>query len=206
MGGYWIGALTGAGLGLVSIFFAFGGVVGRKLFLRLLRRRGRWWRVWAGMFLFSIAAGVYGAWLFPVPGRDFFSFALLNCCLLAMSESDLRGRRIPDDATGCFAVGFLLFQASAADLPTFLNALLGAALGGVLLGLPHLLRKNDVGLGDVKLLAVCGLMTGFPAILYVLIRALVLMALYSLIQLARKKVKLTSQIPMVPFLFLGALL
>ena len=203
---YFFGALTGLLLAPISIFFAFGGITNRKLFLRLLHRNGKWRRVWAGMALVSVAAGLYGAWLFPAPGRDFFTFALLNCYLLSMSVTDLRGRYIPDDSTAFFALVFLLFQLSALSLPSLLNSLLGAAVGGAMLGLPHLLRKNDVGLGDVKLLAVCGLMTGFPSVFYVLARALVFMALFSILQLLRKKLGLRSQIPLVPFLFLGVLI
>lgn len=203
---YFFGALTGLLLAFVSIFFAFGGVTGRKLFLRLLHRKGLWRKVWAGMILVSVAAGLYGAWLFPVPSRDFFTFSLLNCCLLSMSVTDLRGRYIPDDATVFFGLVFLLFQLSALSLPSLLNSLLGAAAGGAILGLPHLIRKDSVGLGDVKLLAVCGLMTGFPSIFYVLTRALVFMALFSIVQLLRKKLALRSQVPLVPFLFLGVLI
>ncbi len=202
---YLFGALFGLLLAPVSIFFAFGGIINRRLFLRLLHRKGRRRKLWEGMALISAAAGVYGAWLFPVP-RDFFTFALLNCYLLAMSVTDLRGRYIPDDATAFFTLAFLLFQCSALSLPSFLNSLLGAAVGGAMLGLPHLVRRNDVGLGDVKLLAVCGLMTGFPSIFYVLARALVFMALYSLVQLLLKKLSLRSQVPLVPFLFLGVLI
>lgn len=201
-----MGGITGLLLAPVSIFFAFGGIANRKLFLRLLHRRGKWRRSWAAMALISVAAGVYGAWLFPVPSRDFFTFALLNCYLLAMSATDLRGRYIPDDATVFFAFAFLFFQLTALSLPTLLNSLLGAGVGAAILGLPHLLRRNDVGLGDVKLLAVCGLMTGFPSVFYVLVRALVFMALFSIVQLLRKKLDLRSQVPLVPFLLLGTLI
>lgn len=203
---YLIGILTGLFLAPVSIFFAFGGITNRKLFLRLLHRKGRWHRVWAGMLLTSVAAGVYGAWLFSAPNRDFFTFALLNCYLLSMSVTDLRGRYIPDDATVFFALLFLGFRLSALSLPGLLNCLIGAAVGGSVLGLPHLLRRDDVGLGDVKLLAVCGLLAGFPSVFYILVRALLFMALYSIVQLLRKKLALRSQIPLVPFLFLGALI
>lgn len=193
-------------LGLVSIFFAFGGLARRKLFFRLLRRKGRWWQTWAVMLCISVVCGIYGIWLFGGLGRTFFSFALLNCYLLSMAATDLRGCWLPDDAAIFFAMAFLVFQASALSLPAFVNALLGGALGGALLGLPHLLRKNDVGLGDVKMAATAGLMLGFPSVLYVLVRAMLLMALFGVVQLARKKVALKSQIPLAPFFFLGALI
>lgn len=201
-----IGGLIGAFLAPISVFFAFGGLANRKLFLRLLLRKGRWHKVWVWMVLISVFVGIYGAQLFPIPSRDFFTFAFLNCYLLSMSVTDLRGQYIPDDATGVFALIFFIFQLSSLQLTLILNSLLGAVTGGITLGLPYLLRKHDVGLGDVKLLAVCGLMTGFPAIFYILARALFFMALYSIVQLIRKKLALHSQVPLVPFLFLGALI
>lgn len=192
----------------VSIFFAFGGISNRKLFFRLLHRKGRWRRVWLVMVLVSVAVGVYGAWLFGAPNADFFSFALLGCYLLAMAVTDLRGRYIPDDATVVFALVALAFRLTlgppvAAHL---LNGLIGALAGGILLGLPHLLRKDEVGLGDVKLVAAVGLMVGFPSVIYLLMRALLFMALFSVIQLLRKKAALKTQVPLAPFLFLGALI
>lgn len=208
MTGYLIGALVGTLLGGVSVFAAFGGVTHRRLFLRLCRRKGKWKRVWLVMALVSVAVGVYGAWLFGAPSADFFSFALLGCYLLAMAVTDLRGRYIPDDATVVFALVALAFRLTlgppvAAHL---LNGLIGALAGGILLGLPHLLRKDEVGLGDVKLVAAVGLMVGFPSVIYLLMRALLFMALFSVIQLLRKKAALKTQVPLAPFLFLGALI
>lgn len=208
MTGYLIGALVGTLLGGVSVFAAFGGVTHRRLFLRLCRRKGKWKRVWLVMVLVSVAVGAYGAWLFGAPSADFFSFALLGCYLLAMAVTDLRGRYIPDDATVAFALVALAFRLTlgppvAAHL---LNGLIGALAGGILLGLPHLLRKDEVGLGDVKLVAAVGLMVGFPSVIYLLMRALLFMALFSVIQLLRKKAALKTQVPLAPFLFLGALI
>lgn len=208
MTGYLIGALAGALLGGVSVFAAFGGVTHRWLFLRLCRRKGKWKRVWLVMALVSVAVGVYGAWLFGAPSADFFSFALLGCYLLAMAVTDLRGRYIPDDATVVFALAALAFRLTLGPPVTahLLNGLIGALAGGILLGLPHLLRKDEVGLGDVKLVAAVGLMVGFPSVLYMLMRALLFMALFSVIQLLRKKAALKTQVPLAPFLFLGALI
>ena len=59
---------------------------------------------------------------------------------------------------------------------------------------------------SVLLLAVCGLAAGFPGVIYVLARGLAAMALVSVVQLARKKVTVHSEMPLAPFLLFGALI
>ena len=41
---YLLGALLGGCMGLVSVFFAYGGLRQKKLFARLLKQKGRWHR------------------------------------------------------------------------------------------------------------------------------------------------------------------
>lgn len=203
---YLLGALIGCCLGAVSVFFAYGGLRNRKLFFRLLRWKGRWHRCFVRMLLLSTAIGVYAMWLYGSVSREFWAMLLLSCCLLAASATDLRHRMIPDDCSLAFGAAFLLFRLSALTVGDMLTALLGAGAGMVLLGLPHLLRPAAVGLGDVKLLAVCGLMVGFPGVIYLLVRAMLAMLVVSIVQLLRKKVELKSDIPMAPFILFAALI
>ncbi len=106
---YVFGLLVGSILGGVSVFFSFGGLAHRRLFVRLCKRKGKWKRLWAAMLVVSALAGVYGAWLFDAPSADFFAFALLDCYLLAVAVTDMRGQYIPDDATLVFAAVFWPF-------------------------------------------------------------------------------------------------
>ena len=76
----------------------------------------------------------------------------------------------------------------------------------VFLGLICWLKKEHFGLGDFKLLCVCGFLVGMPGIFYLFFRGLAAAALYSLVQMGRKKANLKTEFPFVPFLLLGVLI
>ena len=203
---YLLGALIGCCLGAVSVFFAYGGITWRRLFVRLLRWKGRWHRNFALICLISTVVGVYAVWLHGSLNRAFWAMELLTCCLLAASVTDIRRRYIPDDCTFFFAAVFLVFRLSALSAGDVLTALLGAGAGLILLGLPYLIRPGAVGLGDVKLLAACGLIAGFPGVLYLLVRALLVMFVIGLVQMLRKKTTISAEMPLAPFLLFAALI
>lgn len=85
-----------------------------------------------------------------------------------------------------------------------LNAFAAAVL---LLGLflINKLSKDQLGMGDVKLLAVVGLLYGLSYVIYTLIFSLLLMLLCSVLPLMMKKIKLKSQLPFAPFYTAGVL-
>lgn len=150
-------------------------------------------------------ASAYGYWLMG-PGRDLAGFALGLCYLGAITPGDIRDHTIPDRTTAVFAAAFLVFVLSGGQKAQLVDAALGAVLGAVLLGLPHLVRRDDVGLGDVKMLAACGILYGALGVLGLLLRAFVLIFVYCVIQLLRKRVTFRSEMPFAPFLLLAALL
>lgn len=150
--------------------------------------------------------GCYEIWLYGAPDRNFWGMLLLTGALLSASLTDLDSREIDPRAMAAYAAALLVYQALGMDLPVCVNALLGAAVGALILGLPHLLRPAAIGRGDVLLLAVCGLASGFPGVIYVLARGMLAMALVSAVQLLRKKVTVHSEMPLAPFLLFGALI
>lgn len=150
-------------------------------------------------------AAAYGYWLMG-PGRDLVGFGLGLSYLAAITPGDIREHTIPDRTTAVFAAAFLVFVLSGGRQAEVMDAALGAVLGAVLLGLPHLVRRDDIGLGDVKMLAACGVMYGALGVLGLLLRAFVLIFVYCVIQLLRKKVTFRSELPFAPFLLLAALL
>lgn len=87
----------------------------------------------------------------------------------------------------------------------FISALLGLLLGGGLFLLVHFLSKGGVGMGDVKLFAVIGAYMGSGSIMAVVFLTAVISAIYSLVMLARKKIKLKEEIPFAPFALAGVI-
>lgn len=201
---YGLGALCGAVLGFGAEFFAQGGLLDRRLFLRLCRMPGRWHRqrwLLAGL---GALLGVYIVWVQEGFGRGAAGLLLLTGLLLAASVTDLRRHQIHTDCLAVYAVLLFVWQCTG-GLWSLLNGALGAALGLAALGIPRLVRPAAVGGGDVLLLAVCGLAAGFPGVVYLMFRGMVVLALVGVVQLALRRADRKSTLPLAPFLLLGAL-
>lgn len=85
--------------------------------------------------------------------------------LLALSLIDLETRRVPNRVLGIgLALSAALFLAAAAATGSWAElgrALAGGALGVALLGAIHLASPQGMGMGDVKLAGLCGLLLGW---------------------------------------------
>lgn len=104
---------------------------------------------------------------------------------------------------------FILVLGAAAvvllrDMP-FYERLIGLAAASVPLLLAAVLSKGGMGGGDIKLMAVCGLVLGWRLILLSLLLAVVSGAVYGGILLALRKKGRKSELPLVPFLAGGML-
>ena len=154
---------------------------------------------------FCLALTVYGYWLFGM-GRDLCGFLLGTAYLAAITPKDIREHIIPDRTTASFAVWFTLFQISSLDVALIVDAAIGAVLGLVLLGLPYLIRRDSIGLGDVKAVAACGVIYGALGLIHLLLRAFIAIFLYSVVQLLLKRATLKSETPFAPFLFLAVII
>ncbi|GHF20927.1 prepilin peptidase [Pseudolysinimonas yzui] len=93
------------------------------------------------------------------------AFQVLAAASIALAAIDLETRRLPNVIVAPLAaVGAVAFLA-AAVLAGNWSALLGALVGGLVLGgfyaLPALVRPGSMGMGDVKLAGVLGLYLGW---------------------------------------------
>lgn len=102
-----------------------------------------------------------------------------------------------------FIVGVQCVRDMEVALAAFPSIFLGFLFCAVSFGLGYLLSHRNMGAGDVKLALVMGLyLTGeyvVGAVLYGCIAA----AVFSVVQLARKKLSRKDTIPFVPFLYIG---
>jgi leader peptidase (prepilin peptidase)/N-methyltransferase len=130
---------------------------------------------------------------------------------VALAAIDLRSFRLPDRLTLLAAAVLSLSLITEAVIDNQLTRLLSAALGLVGLSGTYLLlaiiRPGELGLGDVKLAAVLGLLLGWFGWPFVVIggcAAFLLSALTSLLLLATRRITLRSHIPFGPFMLAGA--
>ena len=141
---------------------------------------------------------------------------VLFCAVLTLiSLADTRFSIIPDElliAGGVLAVISALPAALAQNsLMGWLSPLLGGALGaGMVLALNLIARlfykRDALGMGDVKLLAVCGLACGLSGVIYVAVLTLFLAGGSFVLLMALKKLSPDEYHPLGPYIVLAAAL
>lgn len=91
-------------------------------------------------------------------------------------------------------------------LAMLISAVMGALIGGGLFLLCYFITRASIGMGDVKLFCVIGLYVGSGVIMTVVFLSVVVSAVYSIVQLVRRKTKLKDEIPFAPFVWIGMIL
>ena len=85
------------------------------------------------------------------------------------------------------------------------SSLEGGALGLAAIALPFIIYRRGMGMGDVKLGALVGLMSGFPLVLIALLLSVITGGLVAAILLAFRIKKRSDPIPFAPFLATSAM-
>ena len=85
------------------------------------------------------------------------------------------------------------------------SSLAGGALGLAVMALPLIIYRRGMGMGDVKLGALVGLMTGFPLVVVALLLSVITGGLVAAILLVFRVKKRGDAIPFAPFLATSAM-
>ena len=155
----------------------------------------------------ALARGIGADWRL-VPGLFYVTL------FLVISIVDLEHRIIPDElvlAGSLAALGFSLVPAH--PVPLFF-AVVGGVAGLIIFGIVYLLGyafsrlayhppASPVGLGDLKLAALIGLVTGFPAVIGAIFVGAVIGGLIMMLLLVLGLVNRRTYVPYGPFLLLG---
>ncbi|MDO8785270.1 MAG: prepilin peptidase [Syntrophales bacterium] len=146
-------------------------------------------------------------WKFGLSLRFLFSF-IFTCSLIVITFIDLRHQIIPDLIT---LPGIPLFFLVAVFFMNIrvMEALLGILLGGgvlyIIAFLYELLKKREgMGGGDIKLLAMLGAFSGWKSLLFILLLSSSLGALVGITVMIIKGKDMKYAIPFGPFLSLAA--
>ncbi|MGC9325054.1 MAG: prepilin peptidase [Desulfomonilia bacterium] len=140
---------------------------------------------------------------------SFAIYYLWACALLVITFIDLDHQIIPDSISlGGIIVGLV----AVIWLPVaYLDAVLGLVLGsGILIGIIYgyyfLTGKQGMGGGDVKLLGMIGVFTGWQGVLFTLFSASLLGTLVGIPWAFLQRKNIQSPIPFGPFLSIGSLI
>lgn len=139
----------------------------------------------------------------------FLSTFLFACVLIIITFIDLEHRIIPDVLTLPGIPIFLLLAVFVMGLPP-LDALLGILIGGGILyaiawGYELVAKREGMGGGDIKLLAMLGSFCGWKSLLFILFVSSFLGSLVGVTAMLMKGKDLKYAVPFGPFLSLAAL-
>jgi len=203
----WLAALAGVGGGL------FLDLCASRLAQRLGPRRfGRADALAYG--LLPLLCAVLSAYLQRAHGWSFSWAVQMAYCglLLLIALVDLQYSRIPNILVGTgmiVALASSLWQGTRGSLwagsPGMASAVIGAALGGGILSLLAVARRNAMGLGDVKLAVLIGAMTGFPWVIQALTLGILAGGLAAALFLVTRLRRRNQYMPYAPYLVVGCL-
>ncbi len=171
------------------------------------------------VFLFSVVVGVVSLVLFLLgtlyygqPQVQGYLNQVVFLWLVSMGCVDAREQIIPNHLIGVgllFWVVFVAVECIGTHIPlknTLTYSLIGGGACGIVLLLIALISKSALGMGDVKMLTVLGLLFGLADTYTILLMSIIIMAVVSIILMIMKKADRKTSIPMAPFVTVGFLL
>lgn len=141
----------------------------------------------------------------------FYKYFILLEMVFLLTIIDIKKQIIPNIIVFILFVFVVLFDLMQVfilyngNLSFGLSFVIGGILAFVIFLASSVISRGGVGAGDIKLLTVIGLATGY-GVINIMFYTLVVMFLYSIIMLLLKRVKLRDHVPMVPFIYIGILL
>ncbi len=206
----------GSGVGVIVILlilWCLHNRYGEKCTFLIYIKTKLWWKrffVWGGLSLLAVAV-LYGSshW-----GNN------MICCLrnlavyvwlIPIACIDYQEKIIPNKllaiGAGLWLVLVLLdlFVSRSDWLTVFKFSGMGMLLGAGIFLVGKLFVKDGIGMGDVKLYGILGLLYGYLALYSMLLITLVVLFIVGLYMLIRKKGNRKMTLPMAPYTLLGFL-
>jgi len=195
----WLAATLGLGIGSVLNTCA-DSLPQRMAANRLSPRHAARWTI-----VLLISGGMW-AYLQQMHGWSlaFVTRAVYCSLLLLIAVIDLEHSLVPNVIVGFGMLLALAFNAFY-PAPGLAAALLGAMVGGSVFALLALLRRNALGMGDVKLAFLIGMMTGFPWVLQALTLGVILGGLAAGLLLLTRVRQPKQYMPYAPYLVAGSM-
>ena len=131
------------------------------------------------------------------------------CLLLVIAVIDLEHQLILNSLVypaAPIATALSLWGAHPDNIPDIKHAAIGLGVGLFLFLLIALLSRGGMGMGDVKMAALMGIILGYPNVLVAIFMSIVAGGVIAIILLATRKKGRKQAIPFGPFLALGTML
>lgn len=131
-------------------------------------------------------------------------YSILCSVLLVISIIDFDHKIIPNSINLFLLIYGIIFNIIDFSFSNLTSNLLGLFIGGGLFLLIAIISKGAMGGGDIKLVAVLGLLFGFKKILLITFLSFIIGAIISILLLLFKIKKRKDYIPFGPFICIGA--
>lgn len=130
-------------------------------------------------------------------------------CLMIISVIDIYHKKIPNQVL-IFLIVFGIIYNTAFEIISWKEALLGGIFAGFILLLAriigqYILKKESLGMGDVKLGTILGFFTGLKLFLVTLFIGSAAAAVISLLLILFYHINISQKIPFAPFLCFGSI-
>ncbi len=158
--------------------------------------------IWTLAFLALLLISAIDFRLQIIPDSLNIFLALLGVAMIfvhgSLGDFGLKNGIIGGSFLGSYALMFFISNSQ------IVNALFGAALGALFIGLIYLFtRGRGIGFGDVKLAAASGLLLGWPDIALALLLAFVVGSIVAVILMMSKQKTIHDAVPFGPFIAMG---
>lgn len=152
---------------------------------------------------------VFTVYHFGLTEKTIF-YLIFFYCLLIISVIDIYHKKIPNQIL-LFLIVFGIIFNSAFEIISWKKALSGGIFAGLILILTriigyYILKKESLGMGDVKLGTILGFFTGLKLFLITLFIGSLSAVLLSLLLTLFYHIRISQKIPFAPFLCLGSIL
>ena len=129
--------------------------------------------------------------------------AVLLFIQLVAASSDLRNRTIPLWLILSSMVFGALFLCFSSNYISVKSHIIGGFSAFIIIAPLVYITKGQIGTGDLMLLAVTGLFSGWTGLLSILFLSVLMSGIFSFFIVVFKKVSGRSEIPFAPFIFLA---
>lgn len=136
----------------------------------------------------------------------FIKYSILCSVLLVISIIDYNHKIIPNSINLFLLLYGIIFSIIDFSFNNLTSNLLGLFIGGGLFLLIAIITKGAMGGGDIKLVAVLGLLFGLKKILLIIFLSFIMGAIISILLLLFKIKKRKDYIPFGPFICIGGLI
>ncbi|MBP3201841.1 MAG: prepilin peptidase [Lachnospiraceae bacterium] len=136
---------------------------------------------------------------------DYLAFNMLLSFLLSVTFEDIKSNLMDTRVIVGYFILFLIYRIIFLDVAIFLEGLIGFGLSLIILLIAYFIKRNSIGIGDIEVIATCGMIIGFPNIFHFLFKAFLFVFIYGIFLMITKKKNTMTEIPLAPFLLLATI-